>query len=71
MNAGGRWEINPPLPEARRPTRSKKSPLPPTHRIPIQSAERATLATMADWRMKMERAMVELASGDEAKAGEG
>ena len=25
------------------------------------------MATMADWRMKMERAMVELASGDEAK----
>ncbi|KAF7013047.1 unnamed protein product [Triticum aestivum] len=63
MNAGGVWAINPHRPVAGKRNASKFPPSPTATSEPLLRRAEA----MADWRMKMERAIVELASGDEAK----
>ncbi|XBH73932.1 hypothetical protein VPH35_100969 [Triticum aestivum] len=63
MNAGGVWVINPHRPVAGRRNAPKTPPPPTATSEPLLRRAEA----MADWRMKMERAIVVLASGDEAK----
>ncbi|XBH99830.1 hypothetical protein VPH35_129064 [Triticum aestivum] len=68
MNAGGLWAINPHRPVAERCNSHQNSPSPPTASSTFALRERKqSRRRMAGWRMKIEKSMVELASGDEAR----